>query len=166
MPPRREVATIGYQGATVHTFLQALRDAGVELLVDVRAVASSRRPGFSKTALAANLRGAGIDYLHLRGLGTPAPGRAAARAGRHAEMRKIYRTHLAAADAQMELDALADIVRGGRRVCLLCFEADAAHCHRTLVADALSAMVPLRVTHLAPAAPGPHLRAGDLAEDD
>ena len=166
MPRRREVATIGYQGATVHTFLQALRDAGVELLVDVRAVASSRRPGFAKTALAANLRGAGIDYVHLRGLGTPAPGRAAARAGRHAEMRTIYLTHLATDDAQAELDALADIVRGGRRACLLCFEADAAHCHRTLVTDALSALVPVRVNHLAPVAPDPHLRAGDLAEDD
>ena len=91
MAERIEVATVGYQGATVHSFLQALREAGIELLVDVRAVASSRRPGFAKSALAANLHGAGIDYLHLRDLGTPAPGRAAARAGRHAEMRRIFR---------------------------------------------------------------------------
>jgi uncharacterized protein (DUF488 family) len=165
MSRRRDLATIGYQGATVHTFLQALRDAGVELLVDVRAVASSRRPGFAKSALAANLEGAGIEYLHLRDLGTPAPGRIAARAGRHAEMRRVYLAHLATPEAQGELHALGDIVHGGRRVCLLCFEADAAHCHRTLVADALAALVPLRVTHLAPAAPDRHLRAGDLAEE-
>ncbi|HET7423836.1 MAG TPA: DUF488 domain-containing protein, partial [Gemmatimonadales bacterium] len=75
------VATIGYQGTTIAAVLQALTEARAELLVDVRAVAGSRRPGFSKTPLAANLRGAGIDYLHLRGLGTPALGRAAARAG-------------------------------------------------------------------------------------
>ena len=55
------VATIGYQGATMDSFLQALTEAGVELLVDVRAVAGSRRAGFSKTPLAANLRGAGIE---------------------------------------------------------------------------------------------------------
>lgn len=166
MPRRLDVATVGYQGATVHTFLDALRGAGTELLVDVRAVASSRRPGFAKSALAANLRGAGIDYLHLRDLGTPAPGRVAARGGRHAEMRRIYLDHLETPEAQAALDALADIVRSGRRVCLLCFEAAAAHCHRTLVADALSELVPVRVTHLAPAIADPHLRADGVAEED
>ena len=78
----------------MQTFLSALQEAQVELLVDVRAVASSRRPGFSKTKLAANLAGKGIDYLHLRGLGTPADGRAAAHAGRVAEMQAIYAEHL------------------------------------------------------------------------
>jgi uncharacterized protein (DUF488 family) len=151
MGRRLEVTTVGYQGATVHTFLQALREARVELLVDVRAVSSSRRPGFAKSALAANLQGAGIEYLHLRDLGTPAAGRAAARAGRHAEMRRIFLAHLGTSAAQAALEALGEIVRSGRRVCLLCFEADAAHCHRSLVADALAALVPLRVTHLVPA---------------
>lgn len=142
------VATIGYQGTTIAAVLQALTEARVELLVDVRAVAGSRRPGFSKTPLAANLRGAGIDYLHLRGLGTPAPGRAAARAGRHEEMRAIFLKHLEQHEARAELDVLADIVRGGRRVCLLCFEADPAHCHRSLVAKALSELVPIDLRHL------------------
>ena len=142
------VATIGYQGATIADVLQALTEARIELLVDVRAVSGSRRPGFSKTPLAANLRGAGIDYLHLRGLGTPAPGRAAARAGRHDEMRAIFLKHLEGPEARAELDALADIVQGGRRVCLLCFEADPAHCHRSLVAKALGELVPLEVRHL------------------
>jgi uncharacterized protein (DUF488 family) len=142
------VATIGYQGATIAGVVQALTEARIELLVDVRAVAGSRRPGFSKTPLAANLRGAGIDYLHLLGLGTPAPGRAAARAGRHSEMRAIFRKHLRRREARAELDALADIVQGGRRVCLLCFEADPAHCHRSLVAKALGELVPIEVRHL------------------
>lgn len=166
MKRRREVATVGYQGATVHTFLDALRNAGVDLLVDVRAVASSRRPGFSKSALAANLQGAGIDYLHFRDLGTPAAGRRAARAGRHDEMRGIFLRHLKTHEAQAELHALADIVRGGRRVCLLCFEADAAHCHRTIVAESLADLVPIRVTNLAPAVSDPHLRAGETGEDE
>jgi uncharacterized protein (DUF488 family) len=146
----REVATIGYEAATVRTFLEALTAHRIELLVDVRAVASSRRPGFAKSALAANLQGAGIEYLHLRGLGTPAEGRAAARAGRHAEMRKIFHHHLATAGAQAELETLAEIVRSGRRVCLLCLEADPAHCHRSMVATALASVMPMRVAHLAP----------------
>ena len=144
------ITTIGYEAATVPGFLETLTAAGVELLVDVRAVASSRRPGFSKTRLAANLAEAGIGYVHLRGLGTPADGRAAARAGRHAEMQRVFAAHLATHDAQAELHELAELVEGGRRVCLLCFEADPAHCHRTLVAEALAKLVPVRVQHLHP----------------
>jgi uncharacterized protein (DUF488 family) len=144
------VATIGYQAATVQSFLEALRQGGVGLVADVRAVASSRRPGFAKTRLAANLADAGIGYVHLRGLGTPAEGRAAARAGRHAEMRAIYRDHLATHEARAELQALAELVRSERRVCLLCFEADPAHCHRSLVADALGGLLPIRLDHLRP----------------
>ena len=144
------ITTIGYEGTTVQRFLEALREAGVELLVDVRAVAGSRRPGFAKTRLAANLGEAGLEYLHLRGLGTPADGRAAARAGRHDELRAIYLEHLATPGAQEELETLAGLVRSGRRVCLLCLEADPAHCHRSMVAEALGGLLPLDVTHLAP----------------
>ncbi len=144
------VATIGYEGTTVSAFLETVENADVELLVDVRAVASSRRPGFAKTALTANVRGIGVEYLHLRGLGTPADGRAAARAGHQDEMRRIFLAHLATPAAQAELHALADIVRSGRRVCLLCFEADPSRCHRSIVAGALNALVPIRVNNLAP----------------
>jgi uncharacterized protein (DUF488 family) len=144
------LATIGYQGTTVSDFLEALGEERIELLVDVRAVAMSRRPGFAKSALAASLEKAGIDYLHLRRLGTPADGRAAARAGRHAEMHRIFLKHLATDEAQEELHVLADIIRSGRRVCVLCFEADPAHCHRRLVANALEKMMPLKVTDLRP----------------
>jgi uncharacterized protein (DUF488 family) len=146
----RSIATIGYESATVRSFLDALKVAGVELLVDVRAVASSRRPGFAKTKLSANLNEAGIDYLHLRALGTPADGRAAARAGRHEEMKAIFLEHLATPEAQAELETLAELVRAGRRVALLCLEANPEHCHRTLVANALAEKVKVRIDHLAP----------------
>jgi uncharacterized protein (DUF488 family) len=153
--PVRTLCTIGYERSTVAAFLTALEAAGVRLLVDVRAVASSRRPGFSKTKLAGNVAGVGIDYLHLRGLGTPADGRAAARGGRHAEMRRIFGEHLQTAAAQDDLRTLIDIVAGDRTVCLLCFEADSAHCHRTLVAEAVAAVLPIRIQHLAAAEPEP-----------
>lgn len=149
-PPRRPFATIGYEGTTVPRFLEALKDAGVELVVDVRAVASSRRPGFAKTRLAENLAGVGIAYLHLRGLGTPADGRAAARAGKHEEMHRIFREHLVTGQAQDELHELAGLVRGRKKVAILCFEADPLHCHRSLVARALHYIVPVDVEHLRP----------------
>lgn len=142
------LATIGYEGATPQRLLEALRGGGVELLVDVRAVANSRRPGFSKTRLADSAGEAGIEYLHLRGLGTPAEGRAAARAGRHDELRAVFLEHLQTPQAQADLATLAGLVRSGRRVCLLCLEADPAHCHRTLVAEAVSSLVPVQVVNL------------------
>src|ERR1700761_5691038 len=90
----KTVATIGYEHATQEDVIGRLKHAGVEVLIDVRAVAASRRAGFSKTVLAASLHAAGIDYVHLRQLGTPKPGRDAARAGRTGEMHAIYEAHL------------------------------------------------------------------------
>ena len=144
------LATIGYEGSTVQRVVAVLQDAHVEVLVDVRAVASSRRPGFSKTKLAAHLEEAGIAYLHLRGLGTPAEGRAAARAGRHDEMRRIFAGQLAMPESQAELEQLSELIGTGRRACLLCFEADYRHCHRAIVAAAVSSLVPVEIVHLAP----------------
>ena len=82
--------TIGYEGATMDEFLAALRTAGVKRVIDIRALPLSRRPGFSKTPLKNALAEAEIDYVHLRALGTPADGRAAARAGRQADLERIY----------------------------------------------------------------------------
>ncbi len=144
------INTIGYQNATVRSFLDALEDAKVDLLIDVRAIAGSRRPGFAKTALAANLETVGIDYLHVRSLGTPAEGRAAARAERHEEMRDIFREHLATAEAQSGLETVMDTVRSGRRVCLMCLEAEPEHCHRRIVSEALAASLPARIVDLRP----------------
>lgn len=144
------LATIGYEGTTVPNFLDALRAGKVQLVVDVRAVASSRRPGFAKTRLSANVEEAGMGYLHLRALGTPAEGRAAARSGKHAEMRRIFLEHLATAAAQEQLADLVEIIRSGKRVCLLCFEANPGHCHRTLVAQAVAKLVPVHVENLRP----------------
>ena len=128
------LATIGYESETQAHVIDRLKQAGVEVLIDVRAVAASRRAGFSKTLLAASLKEAGIDYVHLRQLGTPKAGREAVRKGRIAEMRAIYEDHLAEPGAQLEL-ARATEIAGQRRAALLCYEADAAGCHRTIVAQ-------------------------------
>ena len=77
--------TIGYEQTPAKAVLDELARAKVGLLVDVRAVAASRRPGLSKRQLAAGLDERGIRYLHLRGLGTPKEGRLAARRGRPRE---------------------------------------------------------------------------------
>ena len=142
-----KLATIGYEQSTVADVLGRLKAAGVEVVVDVRAVAASRRPGFSKTMLAANLAEAGIDYVHLRQLGTPSDGRPAARAGRVAEMHRIFHAHMEEPAAQLELIRAAEIV-SSRKAALLCYEADARGCHRTSVADMLRERLPLEVEDL------------------
>jgi uncharacterized protein (DUF488 family) len=129
--------TIGYQAATQAEVIGRLRAAGVAVLIDVRAVAASRRPGFSKRLLAAGLAEASIDYVHLRALGTPAAGRAAARAGRTAEMHSIYTDYLDHEPAAETALAEAQAIAGARPAALLCLEADAAICHRRLVAQRL-----------------------------
>lgn len=139
--------TIGYEGATQAQVIDRLKAAGVELLVDVRAVAASRRAGFSKTILGESLKAAGVDYLHLRGLGTPKAGRDAARKGHVTEMRAIYVDHLAEPQAVAEYARLKTLA-GEKRVALLCFEADHAGCHRAVLAERLAAEDGVEVVNL------------------
>jgi uncharacterized protein (DUF488 family) len=141
------LSTIGYEGKTQDEFLAELMDAGVKLLIDVRAVAASRRPGFSKTALAGSLRERGIDYLHLRALGTPKAGREAARKGRIAEMRGIYEEQLETPEAQLAFEQALGAA-AERHSALLCFEADAACCHRAMVAERMTERAGFSVTNI------------------
>ena len=125
--------TIGYEAATLPEVIEKLKAAGVEVVVDVRAVAASRRAGFSKTILRESLEAEGIGYEHLRGLGTPKPGRDAARRGRVAEMEAIFAEHMRTPEAQDGL-VLAVAIAREKPAALLCFEACAAGCHRRVVA--------------------------------
>jgi uncharacterized protein (DUF488 family) len=126
------IFTIGYEGATVGEFIAALLEAGVERVIDVRAVANSRRPGFSKTPLSNALREAGIDYVHLRALGTPAEGRAAARAHRDPDLKRIYAGQLELPEAIAQSAQMLELARE-KLSALLCMERDPKHCHRTLL---------------------------------
>jgi uncharacterized protein (DUF488 family) len=131
------IFTIGYEGATVGDFIGALEKAGVERVIDVRALPLSRRPGFSKSPLRAALEEAGIEYVHLKALGTPAEGRTAARAGRHAELERIYQGQLELPEAIAQSAMMLEMARE-KPSALLCMEREPAHCHRTLLLDAVA----------------------------
>ena len=141
------IFTIGYEGATVGEFLAALTKAGVKRVIDVRALPLSRRPGFSKTPLSAALGEAGIEYIHLKALGTPSAGRTAARAGRHEEMARIYAGQLELPEAIAQ-SALMLALAGEEPTALLCMERDPTHCHRTLLLNAVASDA--EVVHLFP----------------
>ncbi len=142
-----DLLTIGYEGCTVDEVVGTLRQARAKLLIDVRAVAQSRKPGFSKRQLAAALDEAGIGYVHLQGLGTPKPGRVAVRAGHPERMEVIFRDHMCADRAQAELAQAKELV-SARVACLLCFERDHRMCHRRLVAEMIVAETGQNVSHL------------------
>ncbi|MBW8816293.1 MAG: DUF488 domain-containing protein [Caulobacterales bacterium] len=143
------LATIGYEAAPQARVIDTLKAAGVEVLIDVRAVAASRRAGFSKGILSASLEDAGIEYVHLRELGTPKEGRIAARHGRTAQMREIFEAHLAEPKAQLQLAQAIEIAKA-RKAALLCYEADPKGCHRTIVAEHMREAAPFQVEDLYP----------------
>jgi uncharacterized protein (DUF488 family) len=134
----KRIFTIGYEGATQAELIAALLAGGVMRVIDVRAVPMSRKPGFSKNVLAAGLSEAGIDYVHLKALGTPPEGREAARKGDWTTMNRIYAVQLDTPEAGAEgarMIALAE----EKPSALLCFERDPNQCHRTPLREALMA---------------------------
>lgn len=143
----RELLTIGYEACTIGDVLTALKQARVGLLIDVRAVPQSRKPGFSKRQLAAGLEEQGIRYIHLQALGTPKPGRDAVRAGHPERMDAIYRDHMGGDRPQAELADAIGLART-ERACLLCFERDPACCHRRIAAEMIAAATGQRIVHL------------------
>jgi uncharacterized protein (DUF488 family) len=131
MPP---LFTIGYEQAKPDAVLGELKRAKVDLLVDTRAIAASRRPGFSKRQLAASLDEKNIAYVHLQKLGTPSEGRAAAKSGDFETMLRMYDKYIKTPEAAAALDDLIGLIKSGKRVALLCYEREACECHRSHIA--------------------------------
>jgi len=142
--------TIGYAQAKPAAVMNELKHARVDLLVDTRAVAASRRPGFSKRQLAASLDEAGIGYLHLQKLGTPAEGRQAARAGDTDTLWRIYDKHIKKAEPQEELAELVALIKSGKRIALLCYCRDPKACHRSRIVANVKKRLALKVEDLIP----------------
>ena len=142
--------TIGYEKAKPEALMTELKRAKVKLLVDTRAVAASRKPGFSKRQLAATLDENGISYLQLQKLGTPDEGRQAARAGKLDTLWRIYAKHLKTPEAIEAMDELIAIVKSGQAVCLLCYERDKDCCHRSRIAEVVHERTGASVVDLAP----------------
>jgi uncharacterized protein (DUF488 family) len=132
-----KIFTIGYEKATQPELIAALQAAGVTRVIDVRAVPLSRRPGFSKNILKNGLAEAGIDYVHLKALGTPAEGREAARKGRHDELERIYSGQLDLPEAIVAGAQMRDLA-AEKPSALLCYEREPSGCHRTLLLRAVA----------------------------
>jgi uncharacterized protein (DUF488 family) len=146
----RPLFTIGYEQAKPAAVLNELKRANIDVLVDTRAVAASRRPGFSKRQLAASLDEAGISYIHLQKLGTPAEGRAAARSGDTDALWRIYDKHIKTSEAQAALDQLIALIKSGKRIALLCYCRDPKACHRSRIVAKIKTRTQVKVDDLIP----------------
>lgn len=130
------IFTVGYEGTTIDAFIAALKTRRISQLIDVREMPLSRKRGFSKSALALALEAQGIRYLHMRALGCPKPIRDSYRLD--SDWKRYTRAFVAY--LSLQVDALAEL-RGkvkSRRTALMCFEADAERCHRSIVANAIA----------------------------
>lgn len=141
------LATIGYEKSALSDFIATLQSRNIEVLVDIRDRAQSRRPGFSKTALSLATEKAGIEYVHLKALGDPKEGRDAARAGLIERFQRIFSEVLAGRPAQEALAQIEQMART-RRICLMCYERDHRLCHRSMVSDQLEKSLNCKVVHL------------------
>lgn len=146
-PQGYSVYTIGYEGVGIDEFIKKLTDLTIDHLVDIRQLPLSRKKGFSKKSLKENLEVNRIKYSHLRDLGDPKEGRAAARRGDYKAFHSIFTSHMETPHARMALSQLSTMVKN-RRVCLLCFERCHTVCHRSIVVEHLSMFLPTDPYHL------------------
>lgn len=141
-----KIQTFGYEGLAIERFVARLTEAGTQVVIDVRANPLSRKPGFSKKSFQAHLEAAGIGYVHAVEVGCPKPVRDRYKQdGNWATYTKGYTAFLKTRD-----DEVAAIAKAASKavICLVCFEADYALCHRSFVADAAAAKAGLKVEHL------------------
>jgi len=131
MPGTIPLFTIGYEGKTSEEFLAELSAAGIGTLVDIRRRAMSRKKGFAKSALKANLATAGIGYDHLPDLGAPTDIIRMKDNPDHTPMLLEYERRLP--EAIIAIEQLMAMIKGSAEdqpLCLMCFEADPLRCHR------------------------------------
>ncbi len=147
--PDTPLATLGYEGRSLEAYLASLVEARVTLLCDVRSNPWSRKPGFSKRALAAGCASVGVRYEHLPELGIAKEKRAKIEtvADREALFADYERETLPRETAA--IDRILEWLASGERVALTCYELDFRDCHRSRLAAAVAARAGLPdVAHL------------------
>jgi uncharacterized protein (DUF488 family) len=135
------VFTIGHSTRSAEELIALLREAGADLLVDVRTVPRSRfNPQFNTDALPAALAAAGIDYRHLAALGglrhRPKDAPPSPNTAWRSEAFRNYADYAMTLPFRTGLNELRDLAED--HVCaIMCAEAVWWRCHRRIVTDYL-----------------------------
>ncbi|WP_241308714.1 DUF488 family protein, partial [Burkholderia cenocepacia] len=148
------VFTIGYEGLDIDAFMSLLAEHGIDTVVDIRELPLSRKPGFSKKALASALNLSGLEYVHMVDLGCPKMVRNRYREdGNWKRYTEGFLKHL-----KTQETAIADLseLASTSNCALLCYEADFNFCHRSIVANAVRDYCGSDVEHISAA--GEHVR--------
>ncbi|MFF2645725.1 DUF488 family protein [Streptomyces niveus] len=148
VPDSSGLWSAGYEGRDISAFVASLVDSRIDVVADVRLTPISRKRGFSKTRLREALAEVGIEYIHLRGLGNPKDNREPFWDGRVDLGRTRFSGLLESAEAQSDLDRLAERARQSR-VAVLCFEKDESRCHRQVVLEKVHKQAAVPVIPLA-----------------
>ena len=154
------IATIGVYGFDAQSFLHALRDSDVRVLIDVRQRRGVRGREYAWANARASRRRSqtpGIEYRHDKELAPTTELRELQyREDARQGAGKRSRTELAPEYVERytrEILGRSTSPRSSpscrrRRAALLCVEADPEACHRSLVADRLAAAFGVEVAHL------------------
>ena len=129
-----ELFTIGYEGLSTETFLERLRSFDVSTLVDIREKPISRKKGFSKSSLSNYLKNNGIEYVHIRELGSPSMLRKKLKETNDYEKFFSEYSNYLTSTAGSHLQYLHLLVQQRKKACIMCFERDVKTCHRSIVA--------------------------------
>src|SRR5690242_20658377 len=135
-----EIFTVGHSNRPLLEFLELLRVHSIDLLVDIRTVPRSRHnPQFNREVLPQTLIPAGIESRHMPELGGLRRARKDSinTAWRNASFRG-YADYMQTPEFSRAIDDLV-AASEGRRTAIMCAEAVPWRCHRSLVADALTA---------------------------
>ncbi|EFH86782.1 DUF488 family protein [Ktedonobacter racemifer] len=129
--------TLGYEGLSIDAYLNLLVSYNINTLVDVRKNPLSMKYGFSKKRLSDYTKLAGINYIHIPGLGVPSNLRKELNSEKaYKDLFEFYSAHILP-DRTDELEKLKSIISDQGRVAITCFEADHHFCHRHKVAEYL-----------------------------
>jgi len=120
--------TIGYSGRSISEFIDALTDAGVATVVDIRFVPVSRfKPEFSKNNLKKALEDNKINYLHKPDWGVPRDIRSLSIGkGTREDIWAWYDSNVV--PNAVNLDDFLNSME--HPVALMCVEYDPVECHR------------------------------------
>ena len=134
----RIIYTIGYEGRSSDDFSKELESNGIKRLVDVREIAQSRKPGFSSKRMSQDLPGKGIEYLHIKSLGSPKTLREELKqTGDFGKFADAYKKHL-----ELQDESLDALLRNAieKPTALMCYERESTRCHRSIIASRLAGL--------------------------
>jgi uncharacterized protein (DUF488 family) len=129
-----EIFTIGYEGSTIDEFIKKLNKKAINTLIDIRERPLSRNRNFSKTKFSEYLQAAGINYIHIRKLGSSKELRDKLhKDNNYDSFFEQYHQYLET--IENEMNKLYEDVITKNVSCLMCVERDHFKCHRKIVSE-------------------------------